>query len=263
MVMSMLGFGALALGAVLFARKLTAKRTSQSPAIDVEVTSPHSNLPQSDTLPPAQGASSELISRLESSFRDVYLQLLTIIQGFAFGFLATTTLAAANSLTLPKWLTLTTCLLIILVIWQDYMVGATAFAWIPTLLDTIIPYGLGLAQFALITFAVDSARNFLLALAITYVLGIIAWGNFCFHAQRGLSINATSYVFLGRYGWFGLYACIAGVVVVGTLYTLSLAYNSSRLESIFAACTLATIAPMFVRSIWHWNLPLRRVMDPS
>jgi hypothetical protein len=92
----------------------------------------------------------ELMVRVEASFRDLYLQLLSIIQGFAFGFLATTTLEHKGQLDPAEWVALAGCLATIVVVWQDYMVGATAFAWVPTLLDTIVPFGLGIAEFAMI-----------------------------------------------------------------------------------------------------------------
>lgn len=200
----------------------------------------------------------ELASRLETSFRDVYLQLISVIQGVAFSFLVSVVYSNISDLNISKWLALATSLVAILVIWQEYMVGATAFAWIPTLMDTVIPFGLGIFEFTLIIVAVGPTRYFVLALAIGYLLGSAAWGNCWFHATRGFPINATSYSLFGRYIRFGVYMMLAGSIILIVLFGLDSTFNNATFDVICAACVLPTILPLLLHSIWHWNLPLRR-----
>lgn len=69
------------------------------------------------------------------------------------------------------------------------MVGSTAFAWIPTVLDTIAPFVLGIIEFTMIGFAVGPTQYFLLVMAIACLPGAFAWGNCWFHAKRGFYIN--------------------------------------------------------------------------
>jgi len=157
-----LGSGVLAIGTLIFCRNLLQKRRKVAHVVSSDEIPVSRRNSLTDDLELSREAWDELVSRLESSFRDVYLQLLSIIQGVAFGFLATITLSRRSSLNAVEWWALLASLVLVLTVWQDYMVGSTAFAWIPTLLDTIIPFGLGVAEFAMIAFAVGPTRDFLI-----------------------------------------------------------------------------------------------------
>jgi hypothetical protein len=200
----------------------------------------------------------ELMSRVESSFRDVYLQLMTIIQGFAFGALATTTVSNGFRFNAAQWFELLTCLTAILIIWHEYMIGATAFAWIPTILDTVVPFGLGLAEFSMIASVTGSTEEFLLAVTAAWLIGAIAQGNFWFHARRGFAINETSYWMFRSYVRFGFFANVAGFATVAALFALALMFHGSMTNTIFAGFTLAMTVPVLLRSVWQWNVPIRR-----
>lgn len=207
--------------------------------------------------------SEELIHRLESSFRDIYLQLLSVIQGVAFGFLAATSLSNRERLGIAQWLALLVCFFGILVIWQEYMIGATAFAWIPTVLDTIIPFSLGLGEFFVIAFATGSTRTFLLVLAIAWLSGVVAQGNYWFHARRGFEINRSSYPPLGNYVRFGFFATLSGFFGVTMLFWLSLKTSSKVLDSVLVGCALAALILILLRPIFQWNRILKRHMHGS
>lgn len=256
-----LGSSLFAIGAFLLYRQLYNKQSqsqaSKVPAgteIKVSTLSPRPG----DIVQPTMAVSDELESRLESSFRDVYLQLLSVIQGVAFGFLATITLSNAASLKTSNWFALLTCLVVILIIWQEYMVGSTAFAWIPTILDTITPFGLGIIEFAMIGFAVGPTRPFLLVMLIAFLLGMVAVANWWFHAKRGFPINNSSYPLLGRYIRFTFLANLVGFAVVSPLVVLSLSLNNGIFDLISAICVFATVVPQLFHSIWDWNVPLRK-----
>jgi hypothetical protein len=84
-----LGSGALAIGALVLYRQLAERQTQASnPITNAANIGPNF----ADTREGTRAVSNALAVRLEASFRDVYLQLLSVIQGVAFGFLATTTI---------------------------------------------------------------------------------------------------------------------------------------------------------------------------
>lgn len=198
------------------------------------------------------------MSRLESSFRDVYLQLISIIQGVAFGYLAAAALNDTNKKDAPEWVALALCLMTIITIWQEYVVGATAYAWIPTLLDAVIPFGLGIVEFALITFAHRSTHSFLIALLVTWSWGTVAQGNFLFYSRRGFDINKSSNRLMSRYVLHGTYLTAAGAVFIGILLLVRSFLLGDAHDSLLMALSLVIALPMFFRSIWQWNRPLNR-----
>lgn len=251
--------GAFAIGTFILYRQLIKKQsqvTKTTAKAEFRVRAP--TLPRSDTLRPTRLTADELTSELEASFRDVYRQLISVIQGVTFGYLASVTFSNINNLNIAKWLALLTCMVALLIVWHEYMVVVTAVAWIPTILDTTLPFGLGIAEFAMITFAVRSTREFLLASAIAYVIALVACGNSWFHARRGFPISTTVHGLISRYIRFQTFAAIGGVITTWALFSLSLTFASARLDLIYAACTFVTTVPMLVHSIWQWNLPLLR-----
>lgn len=252
------GSGMLVIGAFIIYHKFVEKRTPPATIatnLELDIPRPYSLV---DDKLNQTCAGDGLASRIESSFRDVYLQLTSVIQGVALAFLASTTFSSVSDLSMPKWLAILTCLVVIIIVWQEYMVGATAFAWVPTILDSVIPFGLGVAEFAMIAFAVGSTQNFLIIFTIFNLLGTVAWGNCWFHARRGFAINTISYALLGQYVRYGFFGTALIAVVLSVLSGLSLIFSGSKLDLFFVACAFATTVPHLLHSIWHWNLPLRR-----
>ena len=75
---------------------------------------------------------------------------------------------------------------LIAIVWQEYLIGATAFAWIPTILDTTVPFLLGIAEALVILQIRISVARFLGACFFLAVLGFIAYVNYVLQARRGL-----------------------------------------------------------------------------
>src|SRR5690349_17919714 len=90
-----------------------------------------------------------LLLSLESAFSISYVTLISIIQGGALGYLVTVldrvTAQGANltHLDLESWLLAFLAFILIATVWNEYMMGATIFNWIPTLMDALIPFTIG------------------------------------------------------------------------------------------------------------------------
>ncbi|MEJ3748145.1 hypothetical protein WEI85_33275 [Actinomycetes bacterium KLBMP 9797] len=202
----------------------------------------------------------ELVARIEAAFRDVYLTLISIIQGVAFGFLATS--AFADPLPdLGQSIAYIACLLAIIVVWQEYMVGSTAFIWTPTLLDSFVPFGVGLVEFLLIASARRTTGAFLACLVLFFAAGVVGYGNWLFHARRGGDLNTrTSYPILGRYVRFGTTVC--ALDLLAAIGLLGLHHRGTGLSDVaFASAALVLMLPLSLHSIANWSIPLRRIND--
>jgi hypothetical protein len=200
----------------------------------------------------------KLTERVESGFREVYLTLISIIQGVTFGFLA----ASAFSSPTPdrnQWIAYTICFIAIIVVWQEYMVGATAFTWTPTILDSVVPFGVGILEFLLIANVRHGPGAFLASLTAFFGAGIAAYGNWLFHARRGVDLNRKiSYPLLGRYVRFGTTTCAINFIIsVGLNWTSHLFTGVNDVVYLTIAATL--MIPLFLHSIANWNIPLRKI----
>jgi hypothetical protein len=199
----------------------------------------------------------ELVDRIESAFRDVYLTLISIIQGVAFSFLAASAFSDPHP-NLNQWIAYTICLISIIVVWQEYMVGATAFTWTPSIFDSVVPFGLGIVEFLLIANVKRGTEAFLVCFAIFLGVGIVGYGNWLFHARRGADLNKKiSYPILGRYVRFGTTTCtLAFVALLGLLW----AHGPIDLsDTVFLLTALGLFSPLFFHSIFNWSLPLYRI----
>lgn len=216
---------------------------------------------------PSTGAAASgkaaVIKQLEEGFRDTYLALISIIQGFTLAFLAERIFTDPPP-TAEQWLAYTVCLMMMVTVWMEYLVGSTSFTWIPSLLDSIIPFGLGMAEVPLIIGARMDAGAFLTRLAIFLAVGLVAYANWLCHADRGGELNRHSYPILGRYVRFGAIACSA--LLATTVALVALRDADIGFGDIAAlVATLILVQPLFLHSIFDWTIALRRIRsrDPA
>jgi hypothetical protein len=119
--------------------------------------------------------SDNIAQRIKSQFAPAYLTLASIIQGVAL-----TTLVVRVESTYPgfnavAWLLTITTFLVILDIWHEYLMMVLAYVWLPTLLDSIVPFAFVATELFLAHFVYGNVRGWLLAYAGCYLVGIAAW----------------------------------------------------------------------------------------
>ncbi len=93
----------------------------------------------------------EIVSqRLKSQFAPAYLTLTSIIQGVALAVLAARVEATYTQFDSTDWLLTIATFLAFVTLWHEYLMQALAFVWIPTLLDSLVPFAF-LAQLLTLT----------------------------------------------------------------------------------------------------------------
>jgi hypothetical protein len=127
------------------------------------------------------------VERAENAFGAVYLTLISIVQGVALGYLAQTISDRYESLSLDEAGRVVATFLLFLTVWQEYMVKASAFSWVPTILDTLVPFILGAVEFLMVASTSKPLTHYLLLVSIFYGLGAIGCLNYYFQATRSQS----------------------------------------------------------------------------
>jgi hypothetical protein len=143
---------------------------------------------------------------------------VSIIQGVALGVLAQTVAAQYKSYDTVEWIRAANAFLLIVVLWQEYMVGATAFAWILTIIDALGPFGLGVTEFLLIFTIAASPEVYHLTLIIFYGLAFVPVYNYLYHAKRGFARNRYSMELIGRHPRWLLVNHIINFVIIFSLW---------------------------------------------
>ena len=83
----------------------------------------------------------EIVSqRLKSQFAPAYLTLTSIIRGVALAVLAARVEATYAQFDATDWLLTIATFLAFVTLWHKYLMQALAFVWLPTLLDSLVPF---------------------------------------------------------------------------------------------------------------------------
>jgi hypothetical protein len=233
-------------GSLLYTR-FRARKTSRSI---------HGANPANYSEPTANAPLKQTLDRVENSFKDFYFQLVSVIQGLALSGLVLAVTTNYHDLHLINWLRVGVDFITIVAIWQEYMVGATIFAWVPTVLDSFVPFVLGAVEFALCSSVLNGFNTFLLEATATITVGSIAYANFSYHVRRGFPNNQLSYQFFRPHVRFGLLCCVFGFIGITSLWLTGELFNLSSNENYqILASGLVAICPagLLLHFIPHWN----------
>jgi hypothetical protein len=198
--------------------------------------------------------------RVEESFRDIYLTLISIIQGVALGFLAQSIASHIHDLTADRVGRMVTVFLVIVVVWQEYMVGAVMFAWIPGTVDSLVPFLLGLCEGVMVATIDDTIAVFLLSYAFTTAVSLAAGANYWFQARQGHTL--TSRMSQRVLPWHPASTALLsgiGVVFIGAMIVYSIHYQPSPFAVTVLAWASAILPSIFLATTRpRWSGAFRR-----
>jgi hypothetical protein len=200
-------------------------------------------------------------TRLKDQFAPAYLTLTSIIQGVALSTLVIRIEATSERLDAADWLLAAATLLAFLVVWHEYLMQALAFVWMPTLLDSVVPFGFLVAELFMAHFVYGNQRAWLLTTGAGFGVGIVAWGT--------THLQTRSYVQENR-GVLGAVAGLARLRLALTLAPLVLylgawaLYDALRLgqaRTLIAALALVAMGVVISGSVPYWNRVLAYAHD--
>ena len=203
-----------------------------------------------------------LLARLRASFSGSYMTLLSIVQGAALGFWAFTAFDKIESLEGPSVVLAFATLLLLVAVWNEYVMGATAFVWIPDVRDTLIPFALGASALYLISTLRREPRSWFFAAALVSVVAVVAYLN-QYHRAKVDGGNTAVLDAIQRWRWITL-ALAAGSGVVTVL--LGLLASPSRSEQTLIALSwiaLAIVVVILLRARPYWNRILEVARSPD
>lgn len=197
------------------------------------------------------------LARLKGQFAPAYLTLTSIIQGVAITALVVRVEASFDRFTAADWLLAVATLSAFLLVWHEYLMQALAYVWLPTLVDSIVPFAFLVAELFLAHFVYGNQRAWLLVAGLTYAVGAAAWGTT--HTQA----RAQQFDNLGVLSVVGGIAQtrLALTFVPAALFMLAWAlYDALRLNQIqlvIALLAFIVVAASIGTTVPYWN----RVLD--
>jgi hypothetical protein len=194
-----------------------------------------------------------LSQRLKGQLAPAYLTLTSIIQGVAFAFLAARVEATYAQFDTTDWLLTIVTFLGFLTLWNEYLMQVLMFVWVPTLVDSIVPFAFLAGELFMAHFVYNGLRYWLLALGLTFVVGTIASIVTIMQARTFPEENRD--VVRALTPLIGVRAVLGIVILVFCLVAWAL-YDVLRLEQlqiVIALVALIAIIVFLASSVPYWN----------
>lgn len=205
----------------------------------------------------------ERVNRVRGLIPSIILTVLSMIQALALELYWTKLIEAdflwsANWLALVGWLQFTSMFFGILLIWLLYVSLMLRFNWLPSLEDTLVPFLIGLLEFALIDLThPDLIGPWLLVLAVIFTVAV-----FTSHTiSRRARTDPENDYFFSRYDPAGLKDYRESgitVVTLGVLGVILWLYPDMRLLAVVALLlTLVAMGYQYLQARRFWLHSLR------
>ena len=196
----------------------------------------------------------EMISqRLKGQFAPAYLTLTSIIQGVALSVLAARVEATYAQFDATDWLLTIATFLVFLEVWNEYLMQVLAFVWVPTLLDSLVPFAFLACELFMAHFVYHGLRGWLLTLGLIFIVGGAANLLTLTQARTLAEENRDIARVLAPVGWVRL--ALNAVIGVLSLCAWAL-YDVLRLGQVQLVVALVALVGIIVfigSSVPYWN----------
>lgn len=196
-----------------------------------------------------------ILEQIKASFSSVYLTLTSIIQACVFGYLIFLLgtnwggLSPASTTTIA----IVTAFLVVITTWNEYMMGATAFRWIPRLKDAFIPFALGISEFLVIHNVFTNVYMWCYSLAVYSFIGYLAYVNMYCSARQHPE-NTTIFGLLGHLPIVTEVWAFTSTIIFIFLGVICQRFSSSlAVQYIAALCSLVILGGFLYRGVLYWN----------
>lgn len=209
----------------------------------------HPAEPDVDTRGEQAGA---LLRDLHESFAPTYLTLISIIEGVLLGFMFELLSEGRPTLHLrdPAALLVLNNVLFIIMVWNEYRMGAFMFRWIPSIFDAIIPFSLGGVQAALIL-TVANPVAWLSWLVAFYLVAAIAFENM-YRSSSSEGRNALVLESNRFFRFLNPMGCVAAASALAMLVAADVSRGSVPGWPVLGTITLVNVA-FLVRGEANWR----------
>ncbi len=196
----------------------------------------------------------EMISqRLKGQFAPAYLTLTSIIQGVALSVLAARVEATYAQFDATDWLLTIATFLVFLEVWNEYLMQVLAFVWVPTLLDSLVPFAFLACELFMAHFVYHGLRGWLLTLGLIFIVGGASQIVSSMQAHTLAEENRDIARVLAPVGWVRL--ALNAVIGVLSLCAWAL-YDVLRLGQVQLVVALVALVGIIVfigNSMPYWN----------
>jgi hypothetical protein len=195
----------------------------------------------------------QVSQRLKDQFTPAYLTLTSIIQGVALSALVVRVESQYPQFTATDWLLVIATFMAILAVWNEYVMMVLAFVWVPTLLDSLVPFAFLAGELFATYFAYHDLRLWLLTAALLFLVGGAAQVVTSVQSRRFATENRDISRILAPAGRMRTGFLLVFIVLGLGAWAL---YDVTRLEqaqTIVAGLALLAIIVFIGSAVPYWN----------
>jgi len=181
------------------------------------------------------------------------LTLTSIIQGVALSTLAVRVEGNYLQFDVTDWLLTAATFIGFLAVWNEYLMQALAFVWMPNLLDSLVPFAFLASELFAGHFVYHGLRGWLLSVSLIFVVGAVAQFLTFTQAHNLIEENRDVARALAPYG--RIRAMLSVVIIVFCLCAWAF-YDPLHLAQVQIFVTLLALAGIIVfvgSSAPYWN----------
>jgi hypothetical protein len=191
--------------------------------------------------------------RLKGQFAPAYLTLTSIIQGVALSTLAIRVEGNYLQFDVTDWLLTVATFIGFLAVWNEYLMQALAFVWMPTLLDSLVPFAFLASELFAGHFVYHSLRGWLLSVSLIFVVGTVAQFLTITQARNLVEENRDVTRALAPYGRV---RTVLGVIIIVFCICAWAFYDPLHLAQVQIFVALLALVGIIVftgSSVPYWN----------
>jgi hypothetical protein len=185
---------------------------------------------------------------------------MSIVQGVALAYLVVVVNDELRTFSFANWILVSTSFLMIVSAWDEYMTAVTVFVWIPRLLDSLIPFLLGVSEIIFI----QSLRHesqlewFFMAMAFTALVALIAFVNMYARAAAEADKNQILLKEMRSYQSLNLgLVSLSGIVLLVFAAVEAAVAASTVLDIALSTAALTLVLTFIARGAVYWNRVIR------
>ena len=125
-------------------------------------------------------------TRLDKTWESIYLTLISIVQGVVFSYFLYQLVIYSKDFALYNWLFSLITFIVIVLVWHEYVTGTVAFRWSPGILDSVIPFLMGVFQIYAIEYIYipEEKGEWFFSMYLFLMMGAIAYINMYYKASK-------------------------------------------------------------------------------
>jgi len=198
----------------------------------------------------------ETVERVKQTYSNGYLTLVSIIQAIIFGYyIVTLGNHFANITPLNALISIST-FLVIIIVWNEYMIGSTTLRYIPRLTDSSLPFIIGLTEFLIIHHIFSVLHLWFYSLAASTFVGFFSYLNVFSSAMKDPE-NESIFQRLRNWPTMTEMFCYVSTIIFIIFGVISYIYSLRiNVHYLLVYITISMQVAFFYRGIKYWELTI-------